>query len=390
MTPGRSHPGRSLPGRSLPGRSPTLALAAAVAAARASGETVYSLSTPTFPERSASLDLGTASTLLSPPQGASRLRERMRDAMLGRWNLPGHDVLVTAGAKAAILAALRAACNAGDRVVILAPCWPSYADIARMLFMEPVFFEARFEDGFAVDSAALAATVAGAGARAIVLSNPANPTGRIHPGREIDAIAGVARESGALLLIDESFSGFVFAEDKWRGSVCSAYERLVLVNSVSKSHHLQGLRVGMCAAQGELFESIVSAHQTAASAASSLSQAAVLALIDSGSETQDYRRQRSMALEFARDRGWACQPADGSFYVFPRVDGIDAFEAASSARRVFMLRGDAFGSACANHVRLCFGKPAAELDRIFAALRGPASTASPVSTAAPSAGGIDA
>ena len=366
-----------------PRRSPTLALAAAVAAARASGETAYSLSTPTFPERSASLNLGMASTLLSPPQGASGLRERMHDAMLGRWNLPNHEVLITAGAKAAILSALRAACNSGDRVVIMAPCWPSYADIVRMLFMEPVLFEARHEDGFAVDSAALAATVAATGARAIVLSNPANPTGRIHPGREIDEIAGVARESGALLLIDESFSGVVFAEDKWRGSVCSAYERLVLVNSVSKSHHLQGLRIGMCAAQGRLFDDIVSVHQTAASAASSLSQAAVLALIDSGGESPDYRRERSMALEFARGQGWACHPADGSFYVFPRVDGIDAFEAASSARGVFMLRGDAFGSACANHVRLCFGKPAAELDRIFALLRGPSSNV------APSAGGID-
>ena len=372
------------PSRSLPGRSPTLALAAAVAAARAAGETVYSLSTPTFSERSASLDLEMASTLLSPPQGAIRLRERLHETMLARWDLPNHDVLITAGAKAAILAALRAGCNAGDRVVILAPCWPSYADIVRMLFLEPVLFEARFEDGFAVDSAALAATVAGTGARAIVLSNPANPTGRIHPGPEIDAIVGVARESGTLVLIDESFSGVVFAEDKWRGSVCSAYERLVLVNSVSKSHHLQGLRVGMCAAQGELFDDIVSVHQTAASAASSLSQAAVLALFDSGGETPDYRRERSMALEFARDQGWACHPADGSFYVFPRVEGIDAFEAASSARGVFMLRGDAFGSACANHVRLCFGKPAAELDRIFAVLRGPASTVGP------GAGGIHA
>ena len=240
-----------------PRRSPTLALAAAVEAARAGGETIYSLSTPTFTERMANLDLETASTMLSPPQGVSRLREQMHDTMLQKWDLPNHDVLISAGAKAAILSALRASCNAGDRVVILAPYWPSYADIVRMLFMEPVIFETRFEDGFAVDSSSLGATMAGTGARAIVLSNPANPTGRIHPGREIDAIAGIARESGALLLIDESFSGVLFAQDKWRESVCSAYERLVVVNSFSKSHHLQGLRVGLCAAQGQLFDDIV-------------------------------------------------------------------------------------------------------------------------------------
>ena len=353
-----------------PRRSPTLALAAAVEAARAGGETVYSLSTPTFTERMANLDLETASTMLSPPQGVSRLREQMHDTMLQKWDLPNHDVLISAGAKAAILSALRASCNAGDRVVILAPYWPSYADIVRMLFMEPVIFETRFEDGFAVDSSSLGATMAGTGARAIVLSNPANPTGRIHPGREIAAIAGIARESGALVLIDESFSGVLFAQDKWRESVCSAYERLVVVNSFSKSHHLQGLRVGLCAAQGQLFDDIVSVHQTAASAASSLAQAAVLALLDADGETPDYSREREMTIEFVHGRGWACHPAEGSFYAFPRIDGIDAFESAGGTRNVFMLRGDAFGPAYADHVRLCFGKPAAELERIFALLRG--------------------
>ena len=69
-------------------RSPTLALAAAVEAARASGERVYSLSTPTFRERVANLNLEMASTLLPPPQGSSRLRAVIHDAMLGKWNLP--------------------------------------------------------------------------------------------------------------------------------------------------------------------------------------------------------------------------------------------------------------------------------------------------------------
>ena len=353
-----------------PRRSPTLALAAAVEAARASGAPAYSMSTPTFRERAMSLNLESASTLLSPPQGIGRLRARMLETTLGKWNLPNHEVLITAGAKAAILSALRAACRAGDRVMILAPCWPSYADIVRMLFMEPVLFETPFEDGFAVDSAALAASMARSDAAALLLSNPANPTGRIHPGHEIDEIAGVAREFGALLVIDESFSGVVFAPDKWRMSTCSSYERLVVVNSFSKSHHLQGLRVGLCAAQGPLFDDIVSVHQTAASAASSLAQAAVLALLDARGERPDYSREREMTLEFVRAQGWDCAPAEGSFYVFPRIDGIDAFEAAGSARQVFMLKGDVFGAGYADHVRLCFGKPAAELERIFALLQG--------------------
>lgn len=349
-------------------RSPTLALAAAVEAARTSTGAAYSLSNPTFEERAVDLDLGSATTLLLPPQGMSELRDRIRDGMSGKWNLPNHEVLITAGAKVAILSALRAACAAGERVLIVAPSWPSYADIARLLFMQPVYFETCLEDDFAVNPAALVSTMAKVRAGAIVLSNPNNPTGRIHPGAEISAIAEVAREFEALLLIDESFSGVVFEPDKWRKSTCPAYERLVVVGSFSKSYHLQGLRVGLCAAQGRLFEEIVSAHQTVMSAASSLSQAAVLALIEADGALPDYGRERDMALGFVRDRGWACFPSEGSFYVFPRIDGIDTFEAAGNARNVFMLRGEAFGPSCTDHVRLCFGKPIAELERIFSIL----------------------
>ena len=75
-----------------------------------------------------------------------------------------------------------------------------------------------------------------------------------------------------------------------------------------------------------------------------------------------------MATAFVRERGWGCSPAEGSFYLFPRIDGIDAFEAAGIARNVFMLRGEAFGPSYAEHIRLCFGKPIAELERILAIL----------------------
>ena len=212
--------------------------------------------------------------------------------------------------------------------------------------------------------------MAGTGARAIVLSNPANPTGRIHPGREIDAIAGIARESGALLLIDESFSGVLFAQDKWRESVCSAYERLVVVNSFSKSHHLQGLRVGLCAAQGQL----VRRYRVGAPDGG---ERGIESLAGRGPGPAR-RRWRDAGLQpgtgdddRVRARSRLGMPSGGrELLCLSRIDGIDAFESAGGTRNVLMLRGDAFGPAYADHVRLCFGKPAAELERIFALLRG--------------------
>ena len=104
--------------------------------------------------------------------------------------LPDHDVLISAGAKAAILSALRAACRAGERVLIISPCWPSYPDIARLLFLRPVCFETRLEEGFAVDPAALAAAMAQSRATAIVFSNPATPPAESIPVRSSKRLPG--------------------------------------------------------------------------------------------------------------------------------------------------------------------------------------------------------
>ncbi len=349
-------------------RSPTLDLAAAIEVARQSGQSMYSLSTPTFFDRSDAIRPLSGATFLPPAMGAAELREWTRSVFLDRWDLPEHDVLITVGAKSAILSALRAACSAGDRILIFAPYWPSYAAVARLLFMEPVVFESRAEDNFAVDHAALSETLKRTRAKAIIFSNPNNPVGRIHPGGEIQAIADIAREFESLLLIDESFSGIVFEPDKWRQSTCSTYERLVVVNSFSKNYHLQGLRVGMCAAHADLLGEIVSAHQAAISAAPSLSQEAVLAMLRSNHNPPGYEEGRALAMEFVREREWPCHPSEGTFYMFPRLADVDRFEAEGRASSVLLLRGGIFGAAYDNHIRLCFGKPAAELRQIFGLL----------------------
>ncbi len=351
-------------------RSPTLVLAAAVEAARARGSKAYSLSTPTFPERGTSLEGISTSTLLSPAVGQEGLRKQCRQVLFGKWNLPGHGTMISAGAKAAILATLRAACEPGDRVLIIAPSWPSYADITRLLYLEPRFFETRFEDSFAIDTDALARAVDDCQASAIVLCNPGNPTGRIVPGAELEAVSRIAREREAVLLLDESFSGVIFEPEKWQESRCAGHEYLVVVGSISKSHHLQGLRIGACLARGSMLESIIVVHQTALSSAPSLSQSVASALMTS-LDGPDFGVVRELALETMEKRGWLCAPSEGSFYMFPRVAQFDAFEAHAKSRNVYLLRGETFGRLCTDHFRLCFGKTPEEFRQAFEALELP-------------------
>lgn len=351
-------------------RSPTLELAAAVKAACLRGARAYSLSTPSFPDRGSSIRGVAVSTLLSPARGDAALRARCREVLFGKWTLEGHETVITAGAKAAILATLRAVCEPGDTVLIIAPSWPSYADIARLLYLEPQFFETRFEDGFAIDPEALAKAVDDSRARAIVLCNPGNPTGRIVPGAELEAVSRIAREREAVLLVDESFAGVIFDHEGWQRSLCEGHDGLVVVGSISKGHHLQGLRIGACLAGGTMLESITLAHQAMLSSAPSVSQSIALALLEDV-ETPDCSATREMALAALEERGWTCTPSEGSFYVFPKVGRIGAFEADSRSRNVFLLAGDAFGDSCGDHFRLCFCKAPDEFREILDALGPP-------------------
>jgi aspartate aminotransferase len=237
-----------------------------------------------------------------------------------------------------------------------------------MLFLQPVSLQSKFAEDFTLSAGNLASLVDSSGAKAIVLSNPNNPTGRIHSAEEITALWEVARAREILLLIDESFSGVIFDHEKWRSSTCLPYQKLVVVSSFSKSHHLQGLRVGVALAHKELLDEMTAAHQTVLSATPTPSQAAVMAFLEGEGQPVDYRRQRRAALDFVHSQGWSCLAAEGSFYLFPRVAEVDAFHARAKERDVFVLRGSAFGACYTDHIRLCFGKPMAELEETFSAL----------------------
>ncbi len=80
-------------------------------------------------------------------------------------------------------------------------------------------------------------------------------------------------------------------------------------------------------------------------------------------------RQRAMTYDFISSMGWDHSPQEGTFYFFPRIPDIEAFEAFARERNIYMLTGAAFGSGCENHLRLCFGKSEGELAHIFDLLR---------------------
>src|SRR5690606_27064764 len=130
--------------------------------------------TPEATQEAAVRALAAGGTKYTPAAGLPELREAIAEKLARVNGLPyrAENVLVTVGAKHAIFLALQALCNPGDRVLIPAPYWVSYADQASLVDAEPVILPTREEDGFKLRPEVLSEAVQGA--RVLILNSPHN------------------------------------------------------------------------------------------------------------------------------------------------------------------------------------------------------------------------
>lgn len=349
--------------------SPTLELANAVAAARARGEKAWSLSTPSFPDMVEIPKPDPSWAKLSPAMGMPELRDQARRHFFGHWSLPNHRCMITAGAKAGLFAAISTGLAPGHRIVVPTPAWPSYFDICTAAGATPVPMNTSAETDFALDFDRLQSVVEDCAPSAIMLANPCNPSGRILPPEELRTLAEICRDKDMLLLLDQSFSNIVFDQSLWHASVTDVEDNVILFDSFSKNHLLQGARVAAAMVPDHLADAFIAFHQTLLSAAPTPGQKMALAALASGKTFPPLDRQREMARSFIQDMGWQSTSQDGTFYFFPRLPKIEKFVAFAHSKNIHMLTGAAFGEGYENHLRLCFGKSEQELQQVFNLLR---------------------
>jgi aspartate aminotransferase len=185
----------------------------------------------------------------SPFGGQTLVRRTVADALQESHGLPFtfRDVVLTSGAMAALHVALRtAAAGSGDHVVIPVPCWLDYPLYARHIGLRATLVELEPPD-FALDPEALAAAFT-ARTCAVLLSHPANPTGRSYGADELSALSAVLREAESnlgcrpTLIADETHRDFIAPGGYL--TAASFVDRTIVVYSFGKYHFMQGQRLG--------------------------------------------------------------------------------------------------------------------------------------------------
>ncbi|MFP4228054.1 MAG: pyridoxal phosphate-dependent aminotransferase [Salinivenus sp.] len=239
------------------------------------------------------------------------------------------QVVCSNGAKQSLALAIHALCDAGDEVLIPAPHWVSYPEMARFAGAEPVVVSTGVEDQYRLTPEALEAALT-ENTRVFILCTPSNPTGSMYTSAELEALADVLRDYEDVFIVsDEIYEHVRFdAEHRAFASIPGMKERTITVNGFSKAYAMTGWRLGYLAAPTPIAETTAKIQGQFTSAPSSISQKAGVAALkmDPGpvDEMVDaFRRRRDVVVERLQAiEGVTCPTPEGAFYVYPEVSSF--------------------------------------------------------------------
>lgn len=285
------------------------------------------------------------------------------------------QILVFSGAEEAIYLFMHAALSPGDHVIVHWPCYQSLTEVAHGLGCQVSHWEARPENGWALDLDELRRLISN-NTKAIVVNNPHNPTGYLMPPEDFAQVCQIARDHGLLLFSDEVYREAEYEPADRLPAGCDLYENAVSLGVMSKSYGLPGLRIGWIATHAsDLYRRIAALkdYTTICSSAPSefLAEVALRHREALAQRNVDLIQENLEVLEafFARHpERFTWLPPHAGPIAFPRLLGenVDDFcDRLVKDHGVLLMPGTAFDHP-GNHFRIGFGRrnmPAA-LDRL--------------------------
>lgn len=255
--------------------------------------------------------------------GLPALRARIA-RLYGQWydvDLSPERVIVTPGSSGAFILAFTALFDAGARVGIGAPGYPSYRQILRALDLVPVDIETAAENRLQP----VARDIRGRGLDGVMVASPANPTGTMLDRAALGALMEAAREEGAAFVSDEIYHGIEY--ERRAVSALELGDDCYVINSFSKYFSMTGWRVGWMVVPESHVRVIERLAQNLFICPPHVSQVAALAAMDCEDELQAnmgvYRTNRALMLEGLPRAGFdRIAPPDGAFYVYADVSQL--------------------------------------------------------------------
>jgi len=276
------------------------------------------------------------------------------------------QIIVTIGAKNAILQTLQATLEPQDEVLILDPYWPSYKPLVLLAGAVPRFVPMGYKKRFEVDVDNIASRIT-AKSRMIIINTPHNPTGRVFTKKELEAVSDVAKKYNLFVLFDECYKELIYDHRKHYSiaSFPGMADRTVIVYSFSKAYTMYGWRVGYAVGDPEIVRRMVTIQSNSVSCPTSFAQkGAVAALKESETHlrrvVENYQRLRDTAVKRLNEiKGVSCDTPEGAYWVFPNVSEITnpsdpLVEYLLETGKIATTPGSAFGESRPEHLRIIY------------------------------------
>jgi aspartate aminotransferase len=363
--------------------SVTLAIAAKAGKLRSEGIDVtnFSAGEPDFdtPERikAAAIEaLNKGMTKYTDVRGIEPLRQAIAQKYLSEWGLryQTNEILVSCGAKHSLYNLFQAVVNPGDEVLVPAPYWVSYADMALLAGGVPKIIQTSEATGFRINAQQLVEALTPR-TRVFVLNSPSNPTGASYERTELMAIAQVLEKHSCLIVTDDIYEKIVYDGFNIHNLVAlapSLRDRIVIVNGVSKSYAMTGWRIGYALGSADIIGAAAKIQSQSTSNPTSIAQAAALEAIQGPQEevammVTEFAKRRNLVVERLNAiSGVKCLKPQGAFYVFPNIAAFigkngngkklaspcDIADYLLEEAKVAAVPGEDFGSNA--HIRLSY------------------------------------
>jgi aspartate/methionine/tyrosine aminotransferase len=326
------------------------------------------LPTPGFIKEAMVRALEEGFTFYTENAGLPSLRQAIAEktqALHGIGLDPGCEILVTASGVQALNVAIRCVVGPGDEAVVLTPNWPNASAIVGLFGATAREVPFTWSSGrYGIDLKAVEAALTPR-TRLLVYTSPSNPLGWVASPAEQLSLLDFCLRHGLWLLADEVYERLFFSGPTAPSilCLCRREDAVIVVQSFSKSYCMTGWRLGWVSSRRDLISKAAQLNEFIVSHAPSMVQRAGETALREGEAfvaemaAAVKRRVRFCYEALQQIRGVQVAPAEGAFYLFPRVEGLkDSFGFALSllkSQKVAVAPGTAFGNGGEGAIRIC-------------------------------------
>lgn len=315
----------------------------------------------------------TAKYTLEP--GITELRQLIAGHIMRDKGAPSVDgykeIMVGVGCQEVVACALASILDEGDEVLIPSPGFASHSEQITQFGGTPVFFPLNEEKGWVLDIAECERRISQK-TKAILFSNPSNPTGAVLTEHELETLGTFAKKHNLIIIADETYDFLTYdgIPHVSFASFPQFHNRTIVAGSFSKKYAMTGYRVGYGFADEGIIDHMLKTHDALAICAPAISQkAAIQALTGPQTSVADFIKgfaeNRSIMMKRldALSSHLTYNAPKGAYYIFvrytmPNIDSFDLSLRLLNEAHVITIPGAAFGPTGEKHLRFSFaGKP---------------------------------